>query len=480
MYKILSTFLLSSLSIASLAQSNYEIFNMTTQFTQGSSRSMGLGGASASLGGEYTGVVNNPATLGVYRTTQAGFTMALDFDNSQAAIQSKEYDESRTWFSINQLYLVGSSADAADKKNISSWSWGVGMNRVANFNRKTDYTRENSVNSYIDGVTANYNLNGNQQAWYAWDVGLTDTVGGQMVTAFDQNGNPLKQRQVLQYSGSLNDINLSAAYNHENKIMLGAGLGIPVGAIKRIQTYQESDESDNIANLNYFDYYEESRTTIVGINAKLGLLYQPKPNIRLAAFYQSPTAYALEDTFFYNFRSDVEGYAGLYAGVQSADFLGQYSYGLIGASNYGLSGTFLFGRKGLITFDYIRQNPQNAKIRLDDIDNDLKQEINSSLKQTFEGINTFKIGAEVRVKRLYIRGGGNFTSAPYQNLSSFAGEQSGFSLGLGYRTAHVAYDLVYTRQSIKFSDEPYYSGLEDGTAMITDHINRIGISIGFR
>ncbi len=481
MYKWIILLVLITTTSHSYAQSNFEIYNMTSQNTQGSVRSMGLGGASASLGGDFTGVVKYPATLGVYRTSQGGLTMALDFDKTNAKLPNENYTDGRTWFSINQIYYVGSNANGQDKKNTSSWSWGIGMNRVANFNRKIDYSRTNTNDSYIDLVAEDYNYYGDGKAWYAWDVALTDTTtSGDMVTSFQQDGNPLKQRQVVRYSGSLNEVNISGAYNHENKVMLGAGLGIPTGAMKRIQTYTETDESGQITNFNFLKYYEESRTTIVGINAKLGILYQPVPKVRLAAFYQSPTAYALDDTFYYNFTSDVEGYSGLPPFFQSSDFVGQNTYSLRGASNFGISATYLMGMRGLVTFDYIRQNPDRTQIRLDDAYDDIERSINNSLKNTFQGTNTFKAGVELRAKRLYVRGGFNYTSAPYSSLSEYAGEQLGFAIGFGFRTQHMAYDIVYSRQSIKFRDEPYASTYANSTAFITDNVSRIGFSIGGR
>ncbi len=479
LYSIFSVILLS-ISFSTQAQSDYEIFTYGNQNTLGSARSIGLGGASASLGGDYTGVVNNPATLGVYRTKQFGFTMAVDFDNAEVAIQNKSFEDGRTWFSFNQAYYVSSNAYGQDRKNVSSWTWGIGMNRIANYNRKVVYERENTENSYIDLVADSWNTGGDSAGWYAWDVGLTDEVSGALVPSFEQNGNSLNQRQSIEYSGSLNEINLSVAYNHENRIMLGGGLGIPTGAQKRVHTYTEKDRTQSITNLNDFTYLEESRTTIVGINAKLGILYQPEAHVRIGAFYQSPTICQMEDTFYYNFTSDVEGYANLPAGAQSYDFIGENPYGLRISSNYGVSATYLFGPNGLITFDYIRQNPQNFKVNLNDYYYQVEDEINGSIKGSFQGINTFKLGAEGRINKFYIRAGANYTTAPYKSLSSYGGESMGFALGLGFRTTRLAFDLFYSNQTIKYSDEPYNAGLSDGVAKVDDHIHRIGLGIGIR
>ncbi len=478
-YKILLCALV--ISTSTYAQSNYELFMMTQQNTQGSCRSMALGGASASLGGDFTGVVNNPATLGIYRTGQMGLTMGIAIDHSCSEVQSEEYLDQRVRFSFNQLFFVGTNVKSVEKKNISSFSWGVGINRVSNFNKRYSYYLENNQNSFADALAYDYNNGGDQnRALYAWDVAILDSVGNLMTKSFDQNGNPIGQNQNVEYRGSLTEINLSGAYNYENKVMFGLGVGVPLGFMSRSIKYIEQDANSAITNFNNFTYVEDSRTSIAGVNAKLGLLFQPQSNIRIGAYYQSPTSYSMNDTFYYHFISDMEGYAGLWPGAQSEDYLGESDYNMRGASKYGLSGTYLFGTKGLITLDYLRQNPQNNKMFLFADDPQLETEINKSLKNSFRGTNTFKLGLEARLTSLYLRVGGNYTNSPYQEGGSNLGETYGFSIGIGGRSKSSSFDLTYVRQTTRTTDEPYYSGYSEYEAHVTQNVNRIVFSIGLR
>ena len=64
------------------AQSALEAYQLSQPGLYGTARFMGMGGAFGALGGDMTTLSFNPAGIGVYRSSEIGATVNLEFQNS--------------------------------------------------------------------------------------------------------------------------------------------------------------------------------------------------------------------------------------------------------------------------------------------------------------------------------------------------------------------------------------------------------------
>ncbi len=463
------------------AQTSLDIYNMSDFSPQGSARSIGLGGVNASLGGDFTGAATNPATLGIYRASQGGMTVSFNNQSSTSNYLGNTESERDFSFGVNQLYYVTSSADNYEnKKDASSWTFGFGLNRVQNYNKRYIYERTNTQTSYLDQVVGDYNAGTDlDKAWYAWDVGLTDTAGNTMSVAADPRNGRRNQLKNLHQKGSMSEFNMVFARNMNNEFMIGLGLGIPFGSYGQEINIREKDVNNTMSNFDFMEYREGFTSSIVGVNANLGIIYQPEPFVRLGAWVKSPTSFAVTDTFYYNFSSDVEGYDGLNGTNFSSDYIGVFDYRVVSAFKWGLSSTYLFEDKGLISFDYMMSKPNNNKLRINSANyNDYERDINTDVQRNYTTQHTFRTGMEARIRQLYLRLGGNYRTNP---LQADLGDQKayGFSLGVGFRSAKMAFSLAVAKQYLEYYDHPYPMDNLSGVHIKEDYTNFV-FSLGFR
>ena len=76
----------------------------------------------------------------------------------------------------------------------------------------------------------------------------------------------------------------------DDKIYIGAGLGIPIMNYSRTSVMRERDATGvNNNNFGYAEYTEEYESSGVGINAKLGLIFKPASQLRVGLAIHTPS-----------------------------------------------------------------------------------------------------------------------------------------------------------------------------------------------
>jgi len=119
-------------------------------FTQsGTARSQAAGGAMVSLGGDLTALFVNPAGLGFFKTGEFLLTPAFSFQNNKANYldQTEKARDNQFNFGASGLILpMGGNR----KGNWRNFTFGLGVNRVANFNNRVELNGLNNQSSYSE------------------------------------------------------------------------------------------------------------------------------------------------------------------------------------------------------------------------------------------------------------------------------------------------------------------------------------------
>ena len=90
------------------------------------------------------------------------------------------------------------------------------------------------------------------------------------------------------------------------------------------------------------------------------------------------------------------------------------------------------------------------------------------MRNTLKASNSYKIGGELRHKQFSFRGGYKLEESPYED-TSFYGDLTGFSLGLGYSFGNTSLDFAYENSERDLNYQLYNTGLTDTVRLNTDN-----------
>ncbi len=508
-YLVASTLLISATTNQASAQDETDALRFSYLQPQGTARSMAIGGALGALGGDFTSLSINPAGVGVYRRSEFTFTPSLKVNNINGTYLSTQADDSRTRFTINNLGIVFTNAQEGKRYERSKWksvSFGIGINRLADFNQNYTYggrmninTNDNNSSSGAEvfSIDANsYRANEafvqNGNAYMGYESFLLDTANGRYIPVTFYTSAVNQQRTVVQ-RGGISEVAISLGGNYEEKLMLGATLGIASLRYNREMTYEESDAT-GITN-NYFDNFKYRETLNIrgsGINLKLGMIYKPIDAIRIGAAIHTPTLYNLKDEFTKSITTNTENFKNEigFGGPPTTTVdvpLNVYEYTLVTPWRAVLSAAGVFGKFGFISVDYEYVDYASARFTFDGADRSFQNDINQSIKNTYTGASNLRLGLEGRIDQIALRVGFGYYGSPYKN-ANFNADRIDISAGIGFRSDNWFIDLGFINSQSEVREQPYsldptatgYENVIVPTAILRNSFNNAALTFGVR
>lgn len=485
--------LASSMSYYAAAQDETDALRYSTITSQGTARSIGLAGAMGSIGGDFSSLSVNPAGIGVYRSSEFLFSPSIKFNGVSGTYSGTTMTDNATRFTFNNVGAVFTRAEKGKRYQNSNWktvSFAVGINRVADFNRNYTYGGYNgdSVSgSSASEVYVEYanNYPGSidepgTPAYLGWQTYLIDTFGGGYASVVPWHTG-LNQKRRVQERGGISELLFSFGGNYQEKLLLGATIGLPSIRYLRQTTYTETDATNNPNNnFSSFTFEDDLQTTGIGINLKLGFIVKPTDNFRIGAAIHTPTAYGLTEIYNASLSANTENFAGI-NGVNQPE--NAYSYTMVTPWRGVVSAAALFGKYGFITADYEYVNYASARYSFDEGNEDYEQYINNVIKNTYRSASNIRIGVEGRFDAIMGRVGFGYYGSPYEKSYSNAARMD-FSAGLGFRGESGLFadiGFVHTRQDVQ--EQPYlltYPGVTVPTATLKNGLNNVVLTLGFK
>jgi hypothetical protein len=449
----------------------------------GTARNMAIGGAMGSLGGELSATFVNPAGIGLYKTREVVLSPGLSMNNNKWAFRGTNNNDKNSQFNFGASGVVFGWSEKNRESKYTSRAVSVAVTRTADFNNNINYKGQNNTSSFAEqyaeelsrnGATVDQALN---DVRYAFGSGLavysylvdTLTIGGvKQWIAAPEFSNLLNQEKNVVTTGGITEASLATALNMDDRLYLGASLGIPIMNYNRNTTYRETDASgDNSNSFNSFEYRERLRSSGVGINLKAGLIYKPKDYIRIGLAVHSPTFMTLTDRFSAELTTVLENPLSTIT-VNSSELNG----GNEGNAQYNLttpwkaivSGSYVFReqedirrQKGFITADieYVNQRASSFSVETDQGNNkEYYRDVNNALKEEYKGTFNFRVGGELKFKTIMARAGFAYYGDPYKD-KELKGSRMFVSGGLGYRDKGMFIDLTYVYGITKDVNFPY-------------------------
>ena len=147
--------LLAAASTWAFAQTEYDAFKLTQTELSGSARYMSMGGAFGALGGDATALKDNPAGLGVYRSSEIAVTLNSMIQNTTSTWNSTQSTEDLYKTKLNSFSYVMTMPRWEEKNSgLLSSNFSFTFNRLQNFNRKVSANTTGSSFSFTDFLAA--------------------------------------------------------------------------------------------------------------------------------------------------------------------------------------------------------------------------------------------------------------------------------------------------------------------------------------
>jgi hypothetical protein len=471
------------------AQSDVDALRYSTVQSGSTARSLGTGGTMGALGSDFSAASNNPAGLANYRQGEFAFSPGLYMPSTDATVGGTTTSDSKVNFNLGHIGLVLPSIND-DHTNWKAVVFGLGYNRLANFNGRT-FLRTKSVGSIADEMARlaqgklpdqlDYSFEG--LGYYTY---LIDTFGSQ--TAYHSevyNPNALiDKEQIINTSGGTDEITIALAGNYRNVLNIGATFGIPIINYTERKTYKESTTGDvNFQNTTYTEYLN---TAGAGVNLKLGATLRATQWLRFGAALHTPTYYTLTDSFSRQLTTNT-----VRAGKQDSTTFGYYKYSMttplraIGSislvspvSSGGVSG-LLNGEIEWVdygTMRYIFDQSSTAA------DKNFEQQLNNTIRNKYQTALNLRVGGELAIDVFRLRAGYGIFGTPFRaDATTVNATARQATFGVGLRQKYFTLDLAYAKLLQNDEYTPYLTPLPSAlnVARKLDN-NKIVLTMGFR
>lgn len=390
-----------ALGIQAYGQSAMGSYNLAQPDMKGTARYMGMAGAFGALGGDLTAISQNPGGIGVYRSSDIGFTLDLDLQSSNTREMAlnqggnwqpfgQKYSINKTKFLLNNIGAVFTLKLSNDV--LPNLNFGFTYNKGASFNRTYGgnfNSLQNSMSNYI-AYTSEYDEISEPEVWWndninpwnpggdyyaapwmnilAYQAGIVNPDAspsggtdwyGLWQEYMNHPGTTGSGSFLMNEQGGTNDFNIVLGGNLYDKLYWGMNFQIS-NINYRLNSYW-SEYLDNalyysgvskdleIGNFNW-DYNGAYTMSGTGFSYQLGLIFKPVQALRLGFSFHTPTWYSLKEEFYGQINTHEPG----------KSFLTMANDGIPGYTNYNMrtpwkilaSVAGVVGNKLILSFDY--------------------------------------------------------------------------------------------------------------------------------
>lgn len=478
MKKLVLFFIIAlAFSFRGIAQNEIDALRYSRLNYSGTARFVAMGGAFGALGADFTALSHNPAGIGLYRSSEISITPSIGITRTEANLNGNFREDSRYNFNLGSVGIVmtsnpGGSNTQSPWKNVQ---FGFGLNRLANFNNRVNIESVNNQSSFLTSYMES------AQGVHPEDLGSYDTRlayetellfitdSASWAYGVDKPNGGVNQRKSIDSKGSINEMVFSLGTNYDDRLYLGATVGVPYIRYIENATFTESAlEDDNTVfnNMSRTDFLE---TTGTGVNFKFGMIFRAADWIRVGGAIHTPTFYSsMKDNYSATLRAKYDN-----GFTTSANKDGVYEYELNTPMRAIGSVGFIIGKLGVVSADYEYLDYTTARLRAYDYD---FYDENEAIRDMYQKAHNLRFGTEWRYGAINFRGGYGISANPYRYGTNSA--MNSFSAGIGIREKNFYIDMAWVGS--QFDDEYYlYNGLVNAAATTTFN-NSFLLSVGIK
>ena len=503
-----------------IGQTEFDALKFIQPEINGTARYTSMAGAFGALGGDPSAIKDNPAGLGIYRSSElTGTFSALTQQTTSSWRNGNKSSEGLYKPGFNNLTYVLSipvSSSPSSSANLVRSNFAFSFNRLKDFERNLKINggtgSTSSVTDYLAYFTgtisgndlydvSGYNPYNNKSVpWMsvmAANAGLIfEDPGSAYWKSLLESDETISPYYSLREQGFLNEFAFSWSGNFNNRLFLGATFNFYDLNYRMDSEYKETFSlGGNMSLLNTF------RSNATGLGLRLGAIYAPLDYLRIGYSIQTPVVFTVKDIHYADLKYAYDTNSGPASGTIFSPE-GDNHYKLQGPIVYNLSGSFILGNKGVIGVELV--NSVNSASRFMDVNRstfDYGFE-NDSISVLFNQQQMIKIGGEYKLTQNFsVRGGYAIATPP--TLSRIGKEfipntirtdlaytvQNGntnyLTAGVGYRESNWYIDVAFMNKTYSENFYAYnYRKLHSDFASVPGKISTSNMSvlatIGFR
>ncbi len=495
---LLYSILLLSIPITH-AQTDLDALRYSITGVQGTARNIALGNTMGTIGADFSSLSTNPAGIAKFSSTEFTLSTAVSIGQTSGTYLNNSTDNSKAKFQLTNIGIIVSSKYLRENanKNWNDLKFGIGLNRLANYNDEYYFGGYNEKNSLLDNYwekLSDRNIiqsEDDARTKYPFDASIAYQLGlltadslGNIYTA--TNNGHMQQDYSIKKSGGMDELAIGFGSIYKDKIMIGASLGIPIINYNERVRLKETDTKDSAFDLNSFSNETILKTTGAGFNIKFGIIAMPIKNLRLSVAFQTPGILYMRDVYATNMEVDYASESYILTG-ESPEGISKYKF--VQPWKF-ISGAGYIHKYGLVSFEYELTDAGSSKFRLNGADTDSKSyenSVNQTVRQKYGILHTIKGGVEFKFDPMRIRGGIQYRTSAYK--SGYAPENINttsltYSAGIGYRGKNFFADIAYQQTSFKEIFSPYSIQTEAWrpapSAVLTTKRPSIILTVGYK
>ena len=491
------------------SQDLMEAYQLSNLRSLGTARSLGFGSTLGSIGGDFSSGSVNPAGLAVFRKSEIAFTPSLQVNSASSQYASHTTNDNNVRATVNNWSIVLTDAPTGKRYDHRKWktvTFAIGLNRMADFNHDYQYRGTNTTSSATQAFESDANFDttaigqAGTLAYLGWQGYLINRYGSYFKSVVPYRGG-IDQTRVTTERGRVSEFDISLAGNYQEKLLLGATLGISKLVYKFNSTYSEAlspfNTIDNPDTFKNFLYGTNINLTGTAENLKLGAIWKPTEQIRIGAAFHTPTLYQITDVFSNSLKSNVGSFYNALTVDNGALSSSEFAYQLATPYKLILSGSVIVKSVGFISADYEFVDysttrfifPSGINAGTGNSYSYEAKQLNNSIKNTYQGVSAFRVGTEIKLTPFFlVRGGAGITGNPYRN-SNYNANRTDLSFGLGFRSGTFFADFGVMNSKYKVAEAPYtinFSNVISGSkadipqAITSHNLNCIALTMGVK
>ncbi|MBN2667530.1 MAG: UPF0164 family protein [Bacteroidales bacterium] len=458
-------------------------------FYTGTARFMSMGGAFTALGGDMSSFSQNPAGIGVFRSSEISVTPQLLHAKTSANFNGIS-DDYMYNFNLGQAGIVGNLIKGSGTTGLISLNIGYSFNKTNNLNNTARIQGNSSSSSmadyWADEAYGIYYGDIGGAAGIAYDAWIIDTLrdanASYYGTVFSNYGdNPSSIygqniRRLITNQGYTGEHAISIGGNYSNKVYFGATLGI--STIKYTGHYEHLEKADYFLDSQFsdFSYVEHFENTGTGVNLKIGAIIRPVEELRIGVAFHSPTLYKINERFYDNISSNFTD--GGHYEYYNDDLVFEYALTTPFRALAGVA--YQIEKSGLLSVDYEFVDYSMVKFSETGDDYDYSEK-NLDIKNTLKPAHNIRVGGELRFNKLYFRGGYGYYGKVFRedevNKDLF---NRSISAGVGFREQNLSIDFGFTNMRNEQKYILYDSYYETAMANLTNTRNMFSVTLGYK
>ena len=510
-----------------MAQAAVDAYQLSHSDLRGTARFMSMGGAFTALGGDMSTLNQNPAGIGIYRSSEIGLTLNLNFQSATTEAQGVKMTDDHTKFTFNNFGYIGTTHLYSDV--MPTFSWGATYSRTVSMDRvyrggfgSLDASLSNLVAAATnsegwnsDDLSSSKDYNPYVDSYAPWlsilscqGFVINPDASGNNFQGLMGDGTTGSASYAVRQKGYIDEYAINFGGNIYNTLYWGLGFGITDIDFTQISYYDENLDNAYIAaqaanatngagpyyqtrGKGYYRLDNYLNSTGTGFNVKFGLIFKPINELRIGFAVHTPTWYQMTDTYYatmdYRYTPSDSRFA------ENASTSKDYPMTNDGYESWndydmrtpwrmmvGVAG--VIGGQGILSLDYEYRGTQTMK--LSDVDGNEYTDVTSDVKRYYKGTNILRLGAEYRVTPQFsLRAGYSYESSPVKEEASSGREAvwtagtipsytfdkttQYITCGLGFRTGGFYADLAYVHKRRESSYHAFSPLIENGVILET-------------